>query len=283
MTDPSTTVVIVAFGVTALDVSWIPPAVRVVVVHNDDLLSPAAVDHPRVEHVSLGRNLGFGAAVDHVVDSIDTDRLLLVNPDTALTADHWAALASARPHEVMTIPLLDDHGKATAVASAYPTPLAHLLTGYRVGRLAGRGSRLRTMATKALGGFGRAHTAALSGATGRWPLSERWISGAVISIPTERFRAVGGFDPDYFLYYEDADLCARLAARAPAVMAVVADVSGATHTVGGSAAPTRSLASASERHRLDSAITYATRRPGVWWRATEQALRLRRRLGPRRR
>lgn len=36
-----------------------------------------------------------------------------------------------------------------------------------------------------------------------------WISGSVIMISKEFFRKLGGFDEDYWLYFEDMDLCRR--------------------------------------------------------------------------
>lgn len=283
MTGTSTTVVVVAYGVTTLAVDWVPESHRIIVVHNDERLDPASVRHPCVEHVHPGRNLGFGAAVNHVMLSVDTDRLLLVNPDAEVTREHWHVLTAVGPHELATVPLNGDRGQPTVVVSAYPTAVAHLLAGYRVGRLAGRDTRRRRLAARTLGRFGRAHDTALAAGVGTWPLAERWLSGAVLSIPMDLFRAIGGFDPSYFLYYEDVDFCARLAAFAPETRGTVADVPAGHHRVGGSAEPIRSLASPSERHRLDSAITYAERHAGIRWRAVEHALRLRRRLGARHR
>ena len=37
-----------------------------------------------------------------------------------------------------------------------------------------------------------------------------WIGGMCMLFPTSIYRAVGGFDERYFLYYEDVDLCWRL-------------------------------------------------------------------------
>jgi len=38
-----------------------------------------------------------------------------------------------------------------------------------------------------------------------------WVAGMFMVFPREVFAALGGFDERYFLYYEDVDLCARLA------------------------------------------------------------------------
>lgn len=37
-----------------------------------------------------------------------------------------------------------------------------------------------------------------------------WILGAAIFIPSELFQMVNGFDKDYFMFYEEVDLCKRI-------------------------------------------------------------------------
>lgn len=37
-----------------------------------------------------------------------------------------------------------------------------------------------------------------------------WASGAFLCITFEKFGSINGFDPKYFMYYEDVDLCYRL-------------------------------------------------------------------------
>jgi len=40
-----------------------------------------------------------------------------------------------------------------------------------------------------------------------------WVAGMFMLFPREVFREMGGFDTQYFMYYEDVDLCARLALK----------------------------------------------------------------------
>lgn len=45
-----------------------------------------------------------------------------------------------------------------------------------------------------------------------------WVGGMFMLFRNEVFRAAGGFDARYFLYYEDVDLCARLTLQNLAVV-----------------------------------------------------------------
>lgn len=269
------TAVYVVYATRTLDLDWLPANATVVVVHNDAHLDRASLRRP-VVHVEPGANVGFGAGINYALPSVDGPRVVLCNPDLVLTSEHWRALIDdVTVDEVVTIPLRDATGVSTSVCSRYPTPLSHLMSGYRVGRWFPRGSKARTWLSRLLGASGRAHRESLATPTGNWPLSERWVSGAALSIDAERLRAVGGFDEGYFLYAEDVDLCARLARRDPEMRAVVVDVEPGIHEVGGTAAG-ESLRV--ERIRLESALRYAEAQPGTMWSLCATLLRARRRL-----
>ncbi len=267
------TAVFVLYRTTTLELDEIPDAMPVVLVHNDCNLSPATVDRPHVTHLFASRNLGFGGGVDLALTGVATPRTIIVNPDAELTSAQWSALADGTTDELLTVALDDGHGSATSVINIYPTPLGHLLSGYRVGRFIPRGTRLRAALSRLAGRYGRRNAESLELRSGRWPLDERWASGAVLSVDTERLRSVGGFDTGYFLYYEDVDLCRRLADRYPAMELVLLDERPASHAVGGSAAPGSEV----ERHRLTSAVRYASMQDGMAWGITARLLRLRQR------
>jgi GT2 family glycosyltransferase len=265
------TVVFVAYATPHLELSSVPQDLDVVVVHNDDRLDRASLGERPVRHIETGANVGFGAAVNRALEHVTTSRVVLCNPDVTLDRAHWEALLAAGSDEILTVPLVDGSGAPTIVCSAYPTPASHLASGYRIGRWLPRGGRVRTALDPRVGPSDR-------GAAGAWPLADRWVSGAVVSIDADRLRAIGGFDERYFLYYEDVDLCRRLAARFPTMRARVANLPPGAHAVGASDSAAGAWRGPAELARLDSALRWARAQSGPAWAVTSSLLAARRRV-----
>ncbi|HUP85614.1 MAG TPA: hypothetical protein VM143_08100 [Acidimicrobiales bacterium] len=276
------TVVIVAFGVDSLDLSSVPKRWPIVLVHNDDRLRAEEIrispDHP-IEHLRGHGNVGFGAGANLGLTQVATERVAFCNPDADLVEEHWEALAAGAPGEIVSVPMVDDDGRPAPVMNPYPRPLPLLLTGYRIGRLAARGTALRRVLERLLGRWGTGDAASF--VPGRRRLHQAWCSGAIFSVDTARALAIGGFDEGYFMYFEDVDFCLRLADRFGDMIVRVAPLAPARHAVGGSGGRGRAR-TVVERHLVESAIRYAetAREAGrdgsnLGWRVTIAALRLR--------
>ena len=67
-----------------------------------------------------------------------------------------------------------------------------------------------------------------------------WVSGACFMVSDQLWTKVGGFDDDYFLYWEDVDLCAKVQAAGGTVGiirgATAVHDPGQTHTAPGARA-----------------------------------------------
>ncbi len=272
----SSTVVYVSYGTDRLDLSWIPDDTTVVVVHNDDRLADSACAHDGVIHIRPDRNVGFGAGINLALPVVRTRRVILCNPDTRLDATHFAALDDADDETIVAVPLVEPNGVPNAIVNPYWNAPAFLATAWRLGRWAPRGGRRLRLVAPLLGRWGRAHGEALTLTPGEWPIAHRWLSAAVVSMPVDALRSVGGFDESYFLYFEDADLHQRLTRAMPDLRVRLADLPPGRHEVGGCARG-RNEARVAARHRRRSARTYAARQPGVAWRLAEALLS----VGPR--
>lgn len=259
--DAGLTVVYVAYGVDRLQLDWLPAETPVVVVRNDDRLAPP--DRAGVVVVEPGANLGFGAAINRALALVETPRVLLCNPDTDLSRAHFDTMAASPADELVALPLVQPDGTANSVINGYWGPVAFVATALRLGRFAPRHGVVRRLLAPLLGRWGRAHRASLDNEAGSWSLADRWATAAVLALPVAEVRAVGGFDDAYFLYYEDADLQQRLAARFPHLRLRLLDGPPGVHEVGGSATGERSAVA---RHRRAAAVIYARRQPGLCWR-----------------
>lgn len=96
-----------------------------------------------------------------------------------------------------------------------------------------------------------------------------WVSGAVMVLSTELWHRVGGFDDAYFLYWEDVDLCRRVAevgGRVAVDTGVVAvHDEGGTHADGGGRAKSESFYFHNIRNRALFASRWLPARDRLRW------------------
>jgi N-acetylglucosaminyl-diphospho-decaprenol L-rhamnosyltransferase len=264
------TVVYVLYRTETVALDWVPDDQPIVLVHNDSCFRVESITHPNVVHLRNAHNIGFGAAVNAAAALATTPRLLLCNPDTVLGPEHWPELAGGEADEVRTVPLHDSNGLSTSLVNPYPSALIQVVYGLRLGRLARRGTMLRTIAARLARGQLGSNAATFLEASGEWPLAERWVCGAVMSIDRQRFMDVGGFDDGYFLYFEDVDLCRRLAQRFPSSMAVLIDTKPAVHLISHSSRG--DVRYTTDVHHARSALRYARTHHGWSWRVVTAIL-----------
>ncbi len=164
---------------------------RVIVVDNGSTDgSPAAIAKrfPAVQVIPLGRNAGFAAANNIGVRAAgDCDWVALLNPDAYPLADWLEALARATTRH----PEYAFFGSRLVSAEA-PSVLDGTGDVYHVSGLAWRRDH------------GRPATVAP-------PAGEIFSPCAAAALyRRDAFLAVGGFDENYFCYFEDSDLAFRL-------------------------------------------------------------------------
>lgn len=164
--------------------------------------------------IRSGRNEGYGRGnnrgiADAKSDDAKSDYVLVANPDVLL--DRGAA------------------AELLAAASRYPD------AGLLAPRIVEPSGRFFFQPRSLLAPY-------LPNPGGRLALPDGdvcapFLSGACLMIRRELFLRLGGFDPDIFLFYEDDDLCRRVADAGYALVHVHAAV--ARHVRGGSSAAVR--------------------------------------------
>jgi N-acetylglucosaminyl-diphospho-decaprenol L-rhamnosyltransferase len=132
---------------------------------------------------------GFGANHNAAFRLARGGYFCVLNPDVRLNSDPFPALTRALADEKVGVAapvVLSPVGEIEDSARRYPTPLS--------------------VAKKAF-----ASRPGLDYAIGDAPFSPDWVGGMFMLFRREAFERAGGFDERYFLYYEDVDLCRRLA------------------------------------------------------------------------
>ena len=215
--------------------------VEVVIADNasgDDAPQKAAATGA-VELLELGRNVGYGraanAGADLPVGSAEPPPWLLVaNPDIAFDPGSLDLLVAAAAR----------HPYAGAFGPAIRTPSGQLYPSARQFPSLGRGIGHALLgwiwpANPWTGSYRNERDDPREGPTG-------WLSGSCLLLRRDAFEKVGGFDPAYFMYCEDMDLCRRLHEAGWDCVYVPAAV--VTHT-GGHATRLHSTRMLAEHHR----------------------------------
>ncbi len=162
-----------------------------------------------IELLATGSNGGYGAGNNAALANAREDFVLVLNPDVELAPDALAnAVATlARQSEgVLVAPrALDRDGRDLHLGHGHPTILA--LAGRSVGWLQRFEFVRRSMENYELRQFDsdKSHTHIVC------------ASGCFMFMRRETWLATGGFDPAYFLYFEDYDLSTRLRHLGPII------------------------------------------------------------------
>jgi N-acetylglucosaminyl-diphospho-decaprenol L-rhamnosyltransferase len=157
-----------------------------------------AAERPGVTLLRTGSNLGYGRAANLGVPQAPGDWVVIANPDltwepgaldTLLEAiERWPSAAVLGPA------ILSADGTLYPSARQLPSlgrGIGHALCGWwwPSNPWTAAYRRERGLPTERLAG---------------------WLSGSCMLVRRAAFDAVGGFDPGYFMYFEDLDLCERI-------------------------------------------------------------------------
>jgi len=164
--------------------------------------SPAMVEQefPNVVLIRSEVNLGFGRANNLGFEAAQGRYVALLNSDAFLTAgalERAVARMDANPQAGLCGGrLVGRDGGWQPSARMFPTVMNDLIV------LSGLASRYPQ--SRLFGRFDRTWANEMEAA------EVDWVPGAFSVIRAETLRAVGPFDPRFYLYYEEVDLCLRI-------------------------------------------------------------------------
>lgn len=180
----------------------LPFAVELLAVDNassDGTADLIAQRAPWARLVRNDANIGFAPACNQGLDLARGRVLLLLNPDCEANASALAAL----------VRFLDANSRVGAAGcellheDGLPQPSYHDEPSWRTywasHSLASGLAARRRKSDRRRGLRRRAR-----------PFRVDWLMGACLAVPRRVFERVGGLDPEYFMYSEDADWCRRI-------------------------------------------------------------------------
>lgn len=185
-----------------------------------DRIAIADMAGGRVAVHGNGENLGFGRGNNEAASRASGRYLLLVNSDCEVTLECIASMRRrlADGSVGVVAPRMSyPDGSAGVAGGPRPRMSKELLAATRVDdRLP---PRVRTwlieLYDRLTGNADRGMTASRAGSG---VVDMDWVSGFCMMLASATFHRVGGFDPRFFMYFEDVDLCERVSAGGQRVL-----------------------------------------------------------------
>ncbi len=153
-----------------------------------------ATEFPEIEFIQSPDNIGFGRSNNLGFEHVTSEAFLLLNPDTELHPGAVDALLEElrqRPDAGMIGARLLNSDGSLQFSAVHPLPTpwnAAMDSAWLRRRWWQAGKR----------------------STGKRTFEVEAISGACMMMRSDTFQKLGGFDPRYFMYAEDMDLCFRI-------------------------------------------------------------------------
>jgi N-acetylglucosaminyl-diphospho-decaprenol L-rhamnosyltransferase len=199
-------------------------------------------------------NHGFGRGCNIGFEHVRSPYTILINPDAVVGPDALRTMLAfmercPRAGIVGPATLCGEGARSDLLqpTGPYPTPWSTL--------------------RDALPSLGRSSTVPI--VPGSAPMRTGWVCGAILMIRSALLRELGGFDPRFFLYWEEVDLCRR-AERAGFENWVLGSAL-ARHVVGASSSGGPRVGASVARHYFQSRYYYMAKHHG-WLAATAAEL-----------
>jgi GT2 family glycosyltransferase len=216
---------------------------------------------PGVRLIASESNLGFAQANNLGIRNTSSELVLLVNPDTIVSGsdvDQLVSVLESQPDVAVVGPrIVDGTGRAELSFGAMISPWAELRQKILV-----RGNDR-----------GVSPITAIVDRMTRRTRRVDWVSGACLLIRRQDLDQVGGFDPRFFMYAEDVDLCAAVRAQGRSVLFSAEPQVVHLRGRSGVAAPER----VRQAYRRSQVAFYAKHHPG-WLPFLKAYLKIRGRL-----
>ena len=210
----------------------LPAGLRLVLVDNASTDGAAALaEAAGAEVIRSASNLGFGAGCNRGLAAVRSEFALLLNPDARLSDGALALLVEAA----------DRFPEAAILAPAILAPGGARVRSWDAGQVRRRRLPRRRDAEPWPEG----------------PLCAEFLSGACLLL---RMSAGLRFDEDFFLYFEDDDLCA--AARAAGHGLVLIPAAAVLHEGGRSSTPSPAIEALKARHMAWSRLRFMAKWDG---------------------
>ena len=168
--------------------------------HSDDesigYIRSQTKNMPRVRIVETPKNIGYGCGNNEGLRLVHSPWTLIINPDNRLPPDgleHMIEVMSRDTSIGIAGPkLVYNDGTIRPSARSFPT--------------------LRDLLWKRLwpDHWHRAYNQSMEPLLRETIVETDWIVGACLFMRTDDLRRLGGFDPRFFLFFEDIDLCRRM-------------------------------------------------------------------------
>ena len=155
-----------------------------------------------IQYLPLASNRGFGAGHNEVLQRLASDFHLVLNPDVELQDDTLRmglTLLLGNEDVALTSPkVFSGGGDQEFLCKRYPSVLVLLLRGFAP-------RFLRRLFRQQLAAYEMRDLCQDEG-----QVNVAIASGCFMLVRTPDLRAIGGFNEDFFLYFEDFDLSLRL-------------------------------------------------------------------------
>ncbi|MDD8018425.1 MAG: glycosyltransferase family 2 protein [Bacteroidota bacterium] len=169
-------------------------AFEVIVVDNnstDGSVELLEKQFPDVTVCKLGSNKGFGSANNYGVKQSHGDYLFILNNDTIIESNIFPEMVS----------MLKEDQTIGVIAPQLKNPDGSIQLSY------GKFPSLKNEYTTRKQQAGSRNFNPLSDSTSG---QIDWVTAAAMFVRRDAFEKAGGFDEQYFMYFEDIDLCKRI-------------------------------------------------------------------------